>query len=287
MSRSGRRPVTGPARSRRSGRPGRGRRVAAGPGVRRCRPGAAIRSCLLRHLTSYKNMTACRSPSVARVPSRCISRSVAPSRGRIGRAGPGARLPTEQAYAREFGVSIAPVRQALLDLADAGLIVRHKGRDVRPRQPRRGGDRPPHELHRQPPPARRPGPDAGPGAGRASRPDPEVAGALGLRPGPPVVRLRRLAWIGDEPAALLDAWLPARPFGGLAIADRLRGRPLRSTRPSRPNTTSAWGLRAAGIEVGRCTEEEARLLGLPEGRSLLRSRRSPRMSSAGSSRSPG
>ena len=45
-----------------------------------------------------------------------------------GELGPGDRLPTEHEYARTFGVSIAPVRQALLDLADAGLVVRQKGR---------------------------------------------------------------------------------------------------------------------------------------------------------------
>ena len=47
----------------------------------------------------------------------------------------------------------------------------------------------------------------------------EVAGSLGLRPGAPVVHLRRLAWLGDDPAVILDAWLPGRPFERLADYD--------------------------------------------------------------------
>src|ERR1700716_1414819 len=45
-----------------------------------------------------------------------------------GQLPPGARLPTEHEYAKEFGVSLAPVRQALLSLAGSGRLVRVKGR---------------------------------------------------------------------------------------------------------------------------------------------------------------
>src|SRR4029077_21095212 len=51
-------------------------------------------------------------------------------RGQIaaGEGRPGERLPTEHEYAKRFGVSLAPVRQALLDLVSSGLLVRVKGR---------------------------------------------------------------------------------------------------------------------------------------------------------------
>ena len=61
---------------------------------------------------------------------------------------PGTRLPTELEYANAFGVSIAPVRQALLDLADAGLVVRQKGKGTFVRSGKVEGNRPAGELHR-------------------------------------------------------------------------------------------------------------------------------------------
>ncbi len=45
-----------------------------------------------------------------------------------GELAPGDRLPTEREYADELGVSLAPVRQALLDLAATGQLYRIKGK---------------------------------------------------------------------------------------------------------------------------------------------------------------
>lgn len=186
-----------------------------------------------------------------------------------GRLPPGTRLPTEDEYAREFGVSIAPVRQALLDLAAAGLVSRQKGRGtfVRERRVeeeidlltsftdslrRRGVPLRMQVLERSRTPA-----------------DATVAGALGLRAGTKVVHLRRLAWIADEPAAILDAWLPATPFGSLAeFEDFDAGRSLYATLESEFGVQ--LGLARSRIEVGRSTEDEARLLGLGEGSPLVR-----------------
>jgi GntR family transcriptional regulator len=181
----------------------------------------------------------------------------------------GARLPTEHEYARQFGVSIAPVRQALLDLADAGLVVRHKGRGTFVRSSRmeeeidlltsftdslrrRGVAARVEVLERA----------------RIAAP-PEVAGALGLRPGARVVHLRRLAWIDTDPAAILDAWLPAQPFGPIAdLTDFDAGRSLYATIESEFGVR--LGLARSRIEVGRSTEEEAQRLGLPEGSPVVR-----------------
>jgi GntR family transcriptional regulator len=186
-----------------------------------------------------------------------------------GRLGPGARLPTEEEYARQFGVSIAPVRQALLDLAAAGLVTRQKGRGTFVRELRveeeidlltsftdslrtRGVPMRMQVLER----ARTPS-------------DATIAGALGLRAGTRVVHLRRLAWIAEEPAVILDAWLPATPFGPIAdLDDFASGRSLYATLESEFGVR--LGLARSRIEVGRSTEEEARLLGLGEGSTLVR-----------------
>jgi len=186
-----------------------------------------------------------------------------------GQLEPGARLPTEQEYADEFGVSIAPVRQALLDLADAGLVVRQKGKGTFVL-----GARVEEEidlltsftdsLRRRGVPVR----IQVLARARVGAPA-EVAGSLGLRPGEEVVHLRRLAWIGDDPAALLDAWLPAKAFGPLAdLTDFDTGRSLYATLETEFDVR--LGLARSRMEVGRSSEEEARLLGLAEGSPLLR-----------------
>lgn len=186
-----------------------------------------------------------------------------------GRLGPGTRLPTEEEYARQFGVSIAPVRQALLDLAAAGLLSRQKGRGTFVREQRieeeidlltsftdslrrRGVAMRMQVLEQGRMPA-----------------DAIIAGVLGLRVGTRVVRLRRLAWVAEEPAAILDAWLPATSFARLADFDDFdSGRSLYATLESEFGVR--LGLARSRIEVGRTTEEEARLLRLGEGSTLVR-----------------
>ena len=186
-----------------------------------------------------------------------------------GRLGPGARLRTEVEYAEDFGVSIAPVRQALLDLADAGLVIRQKGRGTFVRAAlveaeidlltsfteslrRRGVALRMQVLSH--------------GLAKAGA---AVAGALGLRVGTRVVHLRRLAWIDEVPAAVLDAWLPADPFSRLIeFGDFETGRSLYATLEAEFDVK--LGLARSRIEVGRAGEEEARLLVIAEGAPLLR-----------------
>jgi GntR family transcriptional regulator len=186
-----------------------------------------------------------------------------------GELGPGDRLPTEHEYARTFGVSIAPVRQALLDLADAGLVIRHKGRGTFVQ-----GTRLEEEidlLTSFTDSIRRRGKAiriqvlqlelvAAPG---------DVTGQLGLRPGAQAVHLQRLAWIDDEPAAILDAWLPAKPFARLAELDDFEaGRSLYATLETEFDIS--LGLARSRIEVGRLSEVEAPIMQLPEGSPVLR-----------------
>jgi len=186
-----------------------------------------------------------------------------------GRLPPGSRLLTEAEYAGQYQVSIAPVRQALLDLAAAGLITRHKGRGTFVR------DTPVEEevdlltsftegLRRRGVPFRMQVLD------HASVPaTPEVSRALGIRPGSKVIRLRRLAWIADEPGALVDAWLPAQPFGRLIdYGDFDSGRSLYATLEA--DFGVRLGMARSRLEIARPTEEEARLLSLSESTPILR-----------------
>jgi GntR family transcriptional regulator len=182
--------------------------------------------------------------------------------------GAGTRLPTEHEYAELFGVSIAPVRQALLDLAALGLLVRRKGRGTFVRGIRveaeidlltsftdslrgRGVPVRMQMLVRERVPA-----------------DADVAGSLGIRPGSAVVHLRRLAWISDEPAALLDAYLPARQFGKLVGLDFDAGRSLYATLETEFGVR--LGVARSRLEVGRLTELDGPLLHEPEGTSMIR-----------------
>lgn len=203
------------------------------------------------------------------VPLHVQIRRAIQARISTGELGPGDRLPTEHEYARIFGVSIAPVRQALLDLADAGIVVRHKGRGtfvqgVRLEEEidlltsftdsirRRGMAVRVQVLEQDLVPA-----------------PPVVAGQLGLRQGSSVVHLRRLAWIDGEPAAILDAWLPAKPFAPLTRLDDFEaGRSLYATLEAEFEVH--LGLARSRLEVGRLSESEAPVMQLPEGSPVLR-----------------
>jgi GntR family transcriptional regulator len=211
-------------------------------------------------------------PTVSRasaVPLHIQIRRAIQDRIASGELGPGERLPTEHEYARDFGVSIAPVRQALLDLADAGLVVRHKGRGTFVQ-----GSRLEEEID-----LLTSFTDSIRRRGMAVRiqvllqeeaaAPPDVAGQLGLRPGAPVVHLQRLAWIDTEPAAILDAWLPARPFGPIAELDDFEaGRSLYATLEAEFDVR--LGMARSRIEVGRLSETEAPVMQLAEGTPVLR-----------------
>jgi GntR family transcriptional regulator len=98
---------------------------------------------------------------------------------------------------------------------------------------------------------------------------PEVSRALGIRPGSKVIRLRRLAWISDEPGALVDAWLPAQAFGRLLEYDDFdSGRSLYATLEA--DFGVRLGMARSRLEIARATEEEARLLSLSESTPILR-----------------
>ena len=134
----------------------------------------------------------------------------------------GDRLPAERELAEELGVSRGTIRQALDALAARGLIVRGVGRgtfvaagkvvvrlhDVAgfTEQMARAGVQAHARVLR---------------AAVTAAPE-QVAAALGLAAGAPVVRIERLRLAGKLPVTLEDSWLPSARFPGIEDLD-LRG----------------------------------------------------------------
>lgn len=178
---------------------------------------------------------------------------------RSGELRPGDRLATEHEYAEQLGVSLAPVRQALLDLVAVGMIVRIKGRGTFVAESR--VDTPVTLLA------------SFTDALRSQRiafsmtvlyqavapAPPHVLAALQLGGGASVVRLRRLAIVRGEPAAILDAHLDAERFGSLAsITGFESGRSLYRTLEEEFGTHV--GKASSTLEVVRCDDDQAELL---------------------------
>jgi GntR family transcriptional regulator len=177
----------------------------------------------------------------------------------------GEALPTERELAAQFGVSLAPVRQAILDLVNEGVLHRTRGKGTFLREPslvehvsilssftasmREKGLEVEMRLLGQ----------------QTLRPPREVGRALGTGERTTTL-LERLAVVQDEPVALFASYLPAKRFPGVAARVAQRGSLLSVLEhdfgvvPVRADTT---------VEVGRCTTAQSALLGIPAGSSLL------------------
>jgi GntR family transcriptional regulator len=177
----------------------------------------------------------------------------------------GKALPAERDLAAQFGVSLAPVRQAILDLVNEGVLYRMRGKGTFLREPsfvehvsilssftasmqEKGLDVEMRLLGQQ--------------KVRAPR---DVGRALGMNERTTTL-LERLAVVQDEPVALFASYLSAKRFPGVAAKLRERGS-LSSVLehdfgvvPIRADTT---------VEVGRCTTAQSTLLQIPAGSSLL------------------
>jgi GntR family transcriptional regulator len=179
---------------------------------------------------------------------------------------PGEQLPKERQLAAALGVSLAPVRQAMVDLTKEGYVdrTRGKGTFVRERKlvekiqilgsfhasMQRQGLAPVVTV-----------------LSSAVVPAPEeVAAALHLR-GRDAWCLRRLALLDDSPLALLTAWLPSRYARGMAERDLGAGSLYDAL-------AEVHGIQMASadnlVEVGRAGLDDADLLGLTPGSPLLR-----------------
>jgi GntR family transcriptional regulator len=178
---------------------------------------------------------------------------------------PGRPLPPERRLATEFGVSLAPVRQAILDLVKEGVLyrVRGKGTFLRDRQlleqdailssftenMRAKGLKVETRILR----------------GELCAPAEPVREALETTERR-IWAIERLALVEDEPVALFTSHLSQRMFP--ALGSKLgAGDSLYNT------LEDEFGVvpRRAGltVEVGRCTTAQSSLLQVPAGSSVL------------------
>lgn len=179
---------------------------------------------------------------------------------------PGSQLPRERNLADFLGVSLAPVRQALADLSREGYLDRTRGRGTFVRE-RAVVDKIAilgsfHEA------LRRQGVN-----GRLTvlanelvTPPAHVKDALGVRGR--VWLLGRLAFIDDDPVAMLTAWLPARYAVSLRTERDFGAESLYAALASVHHTvmTHADNL----IEVARAGLDDAERMKLPLGAPLLK-----------------
>ena len=133
---------------------------------------------------------------------------------------PGESIPSEMELAARFKVSQGTVRKAIDEMAEGGLVVRRQGK---------GTFVATHAEEQVQYRFLRLEPDAEGAAGpverrlldcRRQRASAEVARALDLKLGEPVVQVKRLLVFASVPVVLDDIWLPGALFKGLS-AERL------------------------------------------------------------------
>jgi GntR family transcriptional regulator len=125
---------------------------------------------------------------------------------------PGSAIPAEQFLAREHGVALGTMRRALDLLAEQGLVERIHGRGTFVKQGLSGA--PMLRFFRfgeaagEAPSSRILARDVVPASA-------DVARALGCGPGEPVLRLKRLRSVGEQPALHEEIFLPLPLFSAL------------------------------------------------------------------------
>ncbi|MDO9088837.1 MAG: GntR family transcriptional regulator [Burkholderiaceae bacterium] len=133
---------------------------------------------------------------------------------------PGEAIPSEMDLAARFRVSQGTVRKAIDELAAGKLVVRRQGK---------GTFVATHAEHHVQYRFLKLLPDAGDPTSEGPaqraildckrlRASADVARALALRPGDPVLQVRRILSFAGTPTILEDLWLPGQPFKGLTAA---------------------------------------------------------------------
>ncbi len=178
---------------------------------------------------------------------------------------PGQQLLQEREYAARFGISLAPVRQAILDLVKEGYLYRMRGRGTFVREAK--VEEKINILSSFTESLRAKGLSADLriiASGIVSTPEGMRKFLTGADEW--VFALRRLAVVEGEGIALLSAYVPARLVPGLETVN-LEGLSLYQTLEARYGIVLARAETA--IEVVRCRAEEATLLGIPQGTPLM------------------
>jgi len=131
---------------------------------------------------------------------------------------PGAAIPTESALAAEYGLSIGTVRKAIDQLVSESLLERQQGRGTFVRRPQFQSS-----LFRffrfQDADGARQVPESRILSNEALQAPADVAHALALEPGAPVIRLLRLRLINAQPLLVEEIWLPHEPFAAILEHD--------------------------------------------------------------------
>jgi len=179
---------------------------------------------------------------------------------------PGQQIPHERQYAEHLGISLAPVRQALLELVRQGYLLRVRGKGTFVRDDkviekinllgsftdslRNQGLAPAFTVT----------------CAETRPPPPEVREVFGGRPRR-LFRLDRLASVEGGPLALLTAWLDPARFPDLTAQDFMKV-PLYATLERLYGVQMGRAL--STIEVVQVRDDEANLLQLAPGASALR-----------------
>lgn len=182
---------------------------------------------------------------------------------------PGDPLPGEHRLCEQYGISRTVVRQALAQLEHEGLVERVKGKGTFVARPRtseslvhtlvglydevesRGGHVRSDVLRHETVPA-----------------DAEVANALEVELGSPVVVLTRLRHVDDDAWSLSTTWMPDS-VGSVTLGEDLRESSLYRLLAEHGFAATS-GVRSAEATVA--THEQAQLLGVSAGSALLRLR---------------
>jgi GntR family transcriptional regulator len=178
---------------------------------------------------------------------------------------PGQQIPHEREYAEYLGISLAPVRQALLDLVRQGYLLRVRGKGTFVRDDkvtekisllgsfteslRSQGLRPAFAVI----------------CAQTEAPPPDVREAFDAKTRR-LFRLERLASVAGSPLALLTAWLDSDRFPQLGAED-FTAVPLYATLERRYGVQMGRAL--STIEVVQVRDDEAALLQLPPGAAVL------------------
>jgi GntR family transcriptional regulator len=180
---------------------------------------------------------------------------------------PGEPIPSENELATRFGVSQGTVRKAIDELAAENLLVRRQGRGtfVASHQESRAQFR---FLRLRPNDGEAVQPTSRILDCRRLRAPSEIARALDLKSGEPVVLIRRVLEFDGVPTVLDEIWLPGTPFRGLT-AERLTA----YTGPLYGLLETEFGTRmiraSERIRAVAAGREQAEALGVPDGSPLL------------------
>ena len=179
------------------------------------------------------------------VPLYIQIRNLLRERIRLGEWAAEEPMPTEEELVAHFGVSRTTVRQAMSDLANEGLVVRHAGRGTFARQPlmvvRDAAMAQPDDRHRAARPAAVEEGSAGREARRAGRDRaPRLGAGRGRHPPHPVGPLR-----GRVPIVVLDNYFPFELCGFLTEVEL-----------DAPDNSIEHALAEHGIELSRAERRD-------------------------------